>query len=41
MVKYESLQNAIKTIFGRKGEAVVNVNLEALAAGRKVAEENK
>ena len=38
---YEKFQNAIKFIFGRKGEEVVNVNLAALDAGRKFAEANR
>jgi len=29
-----SLEKALSTIFGRKGEAVINLNLSALAAGR-------
>ena len=38
---YVKLEEGIKTIFGRKGEKIVNSNLEAMAAGRKFAEENK
>ncbi len=34
-------ENAIKNLFGRKGEKVVDVNLEALEAGIKFAEEYK
>lgn len=34
---YESLQDAIRKVFGRKGEEVVQVNLEALEAGRRFA----
>lgn len=32
-VPYESLENAIRSLFGRKGEEIVNLNLEALNAG--------
>lgn len=39
-IPYESLENGIKKIFGRKGERIVNVNIEALKAGRKFAEEH-
>jgi len=38
-VKYETLEAGIKEIFGRKGEDVVNKNLEALNLGK--AEANK
>ena len=31
---YESLENAIRKLFGRKGEGVIEVNLKALKAGR-------
>lgn len=34
---YETLEKGIKTIFRRKGEKVVNANLEAMKAGRKAA----
>jgi indolepyruvate ferredoxin oxidoreductase beta subunit len=36
-LKVESIQNAIRAIFGRKGEDVVQLNLDALNAGRKHA----
>lgn len=36
-LSYESLQKAIETLFGRKGEAVVNVNLKALDEGFQFA----
>lgn len=35
---FESLQNAIKDIFLRKGEKVIDANLEALKAGRDFAD---
>jgi indolepyruvate ferredoxin oxidoreductase beta subunit len=31
---YESLENAVKELFGRKGEPIVDANLKALKAGR-------
>ena len=34
---YESLEIGIKKIFGRKGEKIVQLNLEALKAGREFA----
>ncbi len=40
-ISFESFEEGIRQIFGRKGEDIVNVNLEALRAGRKFAEENK
>ncbi|MBT3169197.1 MAG: indolepyruvate oxidoreductase subunit beta [Candidatus Cloacimonetes bacterium] len=39
-IAYEKLEEGIKFIFGRKGEKIVETNLNALAAGRKFAEEN-
>jgi indolepyruvate ferredoxin oxidoreductase beta subunit len=35
------IQDGIRSIFGRKGEEIVNMNLKALEAGRKMAEELK
>ncbi len=32
---FESLENAIRSLFGRKGEEVVSINLKALNAGRE------
>ena len=40
-IAYEKLEEGIKFIFGRKGEKIVEANLNALAAGRKFAERNK
>ncbi|HRY33561.1 MAG TPA: indolepyruvate oxidoreductase subunit beta [Bacteroidales bacterium] len=34
---FEQLEDAIRSIFGRKGEEVIRINLEALKAGRDVA----
>jgi indolepyruvate ferredoxin oxidoreductase, beta subunit len=40
-IDFEKLENAIRTLFVRKGEEMVNLNLEAIRAGRKFAFENK
>jgi indolepyruvate ferredoxin oxidoreductase beta subunit len=40
-VPFSSFEEGIRKIFARKGEDVVNVNLEALRAGRAYAEKNK
>lgn len=40
-IEKKYFENAIKTLFGRKGEEVVNVNIAALEAGIKFAEEYK
>ena len=34
-MSFESLENAIRNLFGRKGEEIVEVNLKALRAGRE------
>ncbi|PLX05067.1 MAG: indolepyruvate oxidoreductase [Marinilabiliales bacterium] len=39
-IKYESLENAIRTVFKRKGEDIIKLNLKALKAGRDYAEKN-
>lgn len=39
-IDFEKLENAIRTLFGRKGEEMVNLNLEAIRTGRKFALEN-
>ena len=36
-IPYESLENGIRKIFGRKGERIVNVNIDALKEGREFA----
>ncbi len=36
---YEDLENGIREIFGRKGESVVELNLEALRKGKEFAEQ--
>ena len=38
---FEKLEDAIRTLFGRKGDEVVDVNLKALRAGREFAQNNK
>ena len=40
-IEFSKIENGIRTIFERKGENVVNMNLEALRRGRQFAEENK
>jgi indolepyruvate ferredoxin oxidoreductase, beta subunit len=37
---YEKLQNAIRTIFARKGDDIVELNLKALKAGKDFAQKN-
>ncbi len=34
---FEKLEEGVKTIFGKKGEKVVNSNLEAIRAGREIS----
>ena len=38
-IDYPSIEQGIRTIFEKKGEAIVEMNLKALAAGHKVATE--
>ncbi len=40
-ISVENFEKGIREIFGRKGEDVVNINLEAFRLGRKFAELNK
>ncbi|MDO9510714.1 MAG: indolepyruvate oxidoreductase subunit beta [Bacteroidales bacterium] len=40
-IPYSELQDAIRAVFGRKGEEVVNMNLAALEKGREFTELNK
>jgi len=40
-LQYESLENAIRQLFGKKGEDMVELNLKALKAGREFAEKNR
>ncbi len=39
-VPYESLENGIRQLFGRKGEEIVEMNLRAMRAGRDFTEKN-
>ena len=39
-IPYESLESGIRKIFGRKGEKIVQLNIDALKAGRKFAQEH-
>ncbi len=39
-IPYESLETGIKKIFGRKGDKIVQLNIDALKAGRLYAEEH-
>ncbi|MBT8387290.1 MAG: indolepyruvate oxidoreductase subunit beta [Ignavibacteria bacterium] len=39
-IPYESLESGIRKIFGRKGEKIVNLNIDALKAGREFAKEH-
>ena len=39
-IKFESLEDAIRTVFARKGEDMVKLNLKALRAGRDYAEKS-
>ena len=36
-IAFEKLEAAIREVFGRKGDDIVNLNLEALRAGAKIA----
>lgn len=38
-IPYEKLEDGIKFIFGKKGEKVVEANLNAMKAGREIAEQ--
>jgi indolepyruvate ferredoxin oxidoreductase beta subunit len=40
-VPFEKVEVGIRMIFGRKGEEIINKNLEAINAGRKYADKNK
>ncbi len=40
-VPFEYLEEGIRNIFARKGEEIVEMNIKALYAGRKFAEENR
>jgi indolepyruvate ferredoxin oxidoreductase beta subunit len=38
---YSKLEEGIKVVFGRKGDKIVETNLKAMAAGKKIAQEKK
>ncbi len=38
-LKYESLENAIRSLFAKKGQAIIELNLNALKKGRETADE--
>ena len=40
-ISFESFEEGIRQIFARKGEEIINVNLEALRAGRDFSEKNR
>lgn len=40
-ISFDKIQEGIRSIFGKKGEEVVNMNLKALEAGRNIAENFK
>jgi indolepyruvate ferredoxin oxidoreductase, beta subunit len=40
-IPFEKMEEGIRFIFGRKGDDIVNKNLEALRAGKKYAQDNK
>lgn len=37
-IDIEKLEDAVRSIFGKKGDAVVDANISALRAGRAVAD---
>ena len=37
-IDYEKIQDSIREIFQKKGDAIVELNLKALAAGKEIAE---
>jgi len=39
-IAYEEIENGIKRIFERKGPDIVSLNLKALAAGKRIADES-
>jgi indolepyruvate ferredoxin oxidoreductase, beta subunit len=39
-IDYNKLEDAIRTIFGSKGEEIIQLNLDAMRAGRKFAKEH-
>ena len=41
MLFRSAIQDGIRSIFGKKGDEIVNLNLKALEAGRDIAEKLK
>ncbi len=37
-ISYDKIQEGIRSIFGRKGDEIVNLNLKALEAGKNITE---
>ena len=37
-ISYQTIQDSVRAIFQRKGEAIVDINLKALQAGKEIAE---
>ena len=40
-ISFESFEEGIRQIFARKGEDIINMNLQALRAGREFTEKNR
>ena len=40
-IAFEKIEDAVRKVFGKKGEEVVNVNLNALRAGKAFADKNR
>ena len=40
-LKYESLEKAIKDLFGKKGDGIIELNLNALRKGREIADQKR
>jgi indolepyruvate ferredoxin oxidoreductase, beta subunit len=40
-IDYSKIQNGVRIVFGRKGQEVVNMNLEAICCGREFTEANR
>ena len=40
-ISYQSLENGIKKIFEKKGDKIIQLNIDALKAGREFSEARK
>jgi indolepyruvate ferredoxin oxidoreductase beta subunit len=40
-IEFSKIEDGIRTVFARKGEDVVEMNLDALRRGRRFSEENR